>query len=152
MDRVPSRARASWLQRHPLVIAKPFAGFGISELGDVKVRHYSPQIPTKRLDGAGMIAMLLPAPSHPCLVKHLTLNAEVRVDDAPVSNEGTNWTGKIAQFLDSLRGRIRLDKMATPSQAVSSCNCPVQDGGQFLEQFACQQEVFVSVEGLHEPQ
>jgi hypothetical protein len=74
-----------------------------------------------------VIAMLLVAPTCPGVIEHFTLDALVRIYYAPISNEGTNWTGEVRQFLYRLVCRGWLNKVSTRGQAVTPCNRPKQN-------------------------
>ena len=92
--------------------------------------------------------MLVVAPTGPGTVEYFTLNAVVRVDDAPFPNEGAYWTGKVGQLLHRLFGRGRLYRIATRCQAIAPSYRPDQNTGSFLAELPCQRQVFLSVEGL----
>ena len=49
-----------------------------------------------------MVAMLLVAPTGPGAEEHFTLDAVVRVYNAPFPNEGTHWAGEVGQLLSSI--------------------------------------------------
>src|SRR4051794_10143532 len=99
VDRVPSRARLSWKKPNPLIVAWALTCSWIAWLYHFNARYYRPQVSTKALDVALMLAMLLVAPLCPGTIEHFTRDALVRVNHAPIPNEGTNWTGEVGQLL-----------------------------------------------------
>ena len=71
-----------------------------------------------------MLAMLLVAPKCPSDIEHFTLHAVVRVNYAPIPNEGTDWTGEVGQLLHGLSCRGRLEKMTSRSEAIAPAQLP----------------------------